>query len=73
LLPWTGHCQYAEEIEDLADTGIFMIPDSLLGMGQRRGNWGLLALSASFAAVGSAMVTIITAAARQARWQAVEV
>jgi len=50
-----------------------MIPDSLLGMGLRRGNRGLLALSPSFAAVGRATVTILTAAARQARRQAVDV
>jgi hypothetical protein len=46
--------------------GTFMIAGSLLGMRLGRVNWGLAGMSASFIAVGGAMVTIITAAARQA-------
>jgi hypothetical protein len=50
-------------VVDVVFIGTFMSPGSVLGMGLGRVNWGLLALSASFAAVGGAMVTIITAAA----------
>ncbi|HEX9033388.1 MAG TPA: hypothetical protein VF834_16230 [Streptosporangiaceae bacterium] len=50
--------------------GTFVVPGSLLGMGPDHVNWGLLALSALFTAVGGAMLTIITAAARQARGRA---
>ena len=46
--------------------GIFMVPGSLLGMRLGHVNWGLLALSALFAAVGGTMITIITAATRHA-------
>lgn len=48
---------------------VFMAPWPLFGMAPGRVNWGLLALSASFTAVGSMMVTIIIAAARTARRQ----
>src|SRR5215472_5832967 len=45
---------------------VFVAPEPLFGMAPGRVNWGLLALSASFAAVGGAMVTIMMAAALSA-------
>lgn len=48
---------------------VFVAPGPLLGMAPGRMNVGLLALSASFAAIGGAMVTIIIAAARNASRQ----
>lgn len=50
--------------------GIFIAPQPVLGMELGHVNWGLTVLSASFAAVGGTMGTIIAAAARTARRQA---
>ena len=50
-------------------TGVFVDRAPLPGMGPGRVSWGQPAPPVSFAAAGGAMVTVITAAARQARWQ----
>jgi hypothetical protein len=52
---------------ELVFIGVFVAPGAPFGMAPGRVNWGLLALSASFAAAGAVLVTIIVAAARTAR------
>ena len=68
---WTSAVIAAVAVE-VVFIGSFMTPGSLFGMGLGRVNWGLLAMAASFAAVGGAMLTIISAVARQVRRQAAE-